>query len=60
MKYDQITSDNYINEVIDKCFDYICEEDQRKFVKKFSEQPQGSDQITHTLGELILGAYLSK
>lgn len=40
-------------------FEYICEEDQRKFVKKFRDQSNNSDQIMHTYRELILGAYLS-
>jgi hypothetical protein len=59
MKYGPITTNSYIDEMIDNCFDYMCEEDKRKFMKKFREQPKGSDQIMHTLGELILGAYLS-
>jgi hypothetical protein len=40
-------------------FEYICEEDQRRFVKKFRDQSNDSDQIMHTYRELILGAYLS-
>lgn len=59
MKYGQIAGNNSINAMIYHCFRYICEEDKRKFVKKFHEQPQDSDQIMHTFRELVLGAYLS-
>lgn len=58
MKYGQIAVSNSINVMIYHCFEYICEEDQRKFVKKFKEQPHDSDQIMHSLRELVLGAYL--
>lgn len=57
-KYGQIAGNRHINDFIYFCFDYISEEDKRKFVKKFREQPHGSDQIMHTFRELILGAYL--
>ena len=56
---DQIAGSKRINEFIHYCFEYVCEEDQRKFRKKFREQPHDSDQIMHTFRELILGAYLS-
>jgi hypothetical protein len=59
MKYGQIAGSKAINYAIYKCFEYLYEEDQRKFVKKFSEQPHDSDQCMHTFRELILGAYLS-
>ena len=59
MKYGQIAGNNSINATIYCCFEYVCEEDKRKFVKKFQEQPHDSDQIMHTLRELVLGAYLS-
>jgi hypothetical protein len=58
MKYGQIAGNNNINAMIYRCFEYISEEDERKFVKKFQEQPDDSDQIMHTFRELILGAYL--
>jgi hypothetical protein len=59
MKYGQIAGNTHINELIYRCFEYLCEEDQQKFVKKFHEQPPDSDQIMHTFRELVLGAYLS-
>jgi hypothetical protein len=59
MKYGQIAGSKVINYAIYRCFDYLCEEDQQRFVKKFHEQPHGSEQRLHTFRELILGAYLS-
>jgi len=59
MKYGQISADRSTNAFIYCCFEYICEDDQRKFVRKFHEQQHVSDQIKHTLMELVLGAYLS-
>ena len=58
MKYGQIASGSSINATIYHCFEYIGEEDERKFVKKFQEQSDDPDQIMHTFRELILGAYL--
>jgi hypothetical protein len=54
----QIAGSKKINELIYLCFDYLCEDDKRKFVKKFREQPSDSRQIMHTFRELIFGAYL--
>lgn len=59
MPYGQIAGNNAINAMIYRCFDHICEEDTRKFVKQFREQPPDGDQIMHTFRELILGAYLN-
>ena len=58
MRYGQIAGNTAINEMIYRCFQHIREEDVRKFVKKFREQPPDSDQIMHTFRELVLGAYL--
>jgi hypothetical protein len=58
MKYGQMASNKHINELIYRCFEYIGEEDEQRFVKEFREQPRDSDQIMHTLRELVLGAYL--
>jgi hypothetical protein len=58
MKYGQIAGNKHINGLIYRCFEYIGEEDEQKFVKEFREQPHDSDQIMHTLRELVLGAYL--
>lgn len=58
MKYDEIAGNKHINALIYHCFEYIDEEDERKFVKKFREQPKDSAEIMHTFRELILGAYL--
>lgn len=59
MKYGQIVERETSNYRIYRCFDYLCEKDQQRFVKKFREQPYESDQRKHTCRELILGAYLS-
>lgn len=58
MKHGQIAGNRRLNTLIYRCFEYICEEDEQKFVKRFREQPPTSDQIMHTVRELILGAYL--
>jgi hypothetical protein len=59
VKYGQIAGNTSINAMIYHCFEYICKEDQRQFVKKFQEQPHDSNQINHTFRELVLGGYLS-
>jgi hypothetical protein len=59
MKFGQIAGSRHINAMIYRCFEYIGEEDQRKFVKKFHKQPPDGHQIMHTFRELVLGAYLS-
>lgn len=58
MKYGQIAGNNHINALIYRCFEYICEEDEEKFVKKFREQRHELNQVMHTFRELVLGAYL--
>lgn len=58
-KYGQIAGNRHIDDFIYLCFEHISQKDQRKFVKKFREQPHDSDQIMHTFRELVLGAYLS-
>jgi hypothetical protein len=59
MEYGQIAGNSSINATIYHCFEYLREEDERKFVKKFREQPHDSVQIAHTFRELVLGAHLS-
>ena len=59
MKYGQIAGNSYINARTYYCFEHICEQDQRRFLKNFRDQSNDSDQIMHTYRELILGAYLS-
>ena len=58
-KYGQIAGNSRISALIYDCFLYISEEDERKFVKQFRKQDHDSDQVMHTLRELVLGAYLS-
>jgi hypothetical protein len=58
MKYGQIAGSSRINTFIYSCFEHICDQDERKFVKKFRELPQDSNEIMHTFRELIAGAYL--
>jgi len=57
-EYDEIAGNSSINQCIYRCFDYICKEDRKIFLKKFRENPHDSDEIMHILRELILGAYL--
>ena len=59
IKYGQITGNEKINGFICCFFEYVCEEDQRKFRRKFRKLPPESDQTMHTLRELIIGAHLS-
>jgi len=57
-RYGRIAGNPSINATIHHCFKYISEEDKRKSVKKFREQPHGEDQVMHTFRELVLGAFL--
>lgn len=59
MKHGRIAGSKYINTFIYHCFEFMCEEDERRFLKKFREQPHNSDQIMHTFRELVLGAHLN-
>ncbi len=59
MKYGQIAESSKINDDIYSYFEYISENDRRKFVRKFREQPHEENQVLHTLRELILGAHLA-
>lgn len=58
MKYGQIAGNIALNSMIYRCFEHIFEEDERKFVKKFREQPPDGEQVMHTFRELVLGGYL--
>lgn len=49
-----------MNNSIYECFRFLNEHEQRKFIKKFKDQPHTSIQIMHTFRELLLGAFLSK
>ena len=55
----KIAGNDSINEMIYLCFDYIREDDKNIFLQKFAQQPNNSDQIMHTLRELVLGAFIS-
>lgn len=59
MKYGQIAEGNVVNTKIYRCFDYICEGDQHKFLKKFRDRPHDQDQIMDSFRELNLGAFLA-
>lgn len=59
MQYGVIAGNRSINAFIYHCFEHICEQDERRFVKKFREQRHDEDQVIHTFRELILGAHLS-
>jgi hypothetical protein len=58
MKYGQIAAASRINGAIYRCFEFIPEDEARKFVKKFAEQPHSELQVLHTLRELPIGAFL--
>src|SRR5258708_7586501 len=60
MKYGTIAEGKTVNRAIYRCFELIPEEEARKFVKKFREQPHNGPQVNHSFRELILGAYLWK
>ena len=57
-RYGQIAGNKSIDRLIYRCFEYICQEDALKFLRKFREQAGDSDQNMHTFRELVLGAYL--
>ncbi len=59
MKYGQLAENKKIDTAIYQCFEFICEEDERKFVKKFRQQPHDQSQVLHSFRELILGAFLA-
>ena len=59
MKHGQLTGKRNLDTIICRCFDHVSKESQRKFVKKFRAQSHDSDQVLHTLRELVLGAYLN-
>ena len=59
MKHGQIAGSKSVNTMIYRCFEYISEEDERKFVKKFKDQMRDEVQVMHTFRELILGSYLA-
>jgi hypothetical protein len=59
MVYGQMAGNKSVDAMIYRCFEYICEEDERKLVKKFGEQPPDGPQVMHTFSELVLGGYLA-
>lgn len=60
MQYGQIAKKKRINATIYQCFEYLSEQEARKFVRKFKDQPDDKVQWWHTFRELILGAFLAK
>ncbi|MHC4867358.1 MAG: hypothetical protein ACYTEX_25065 [Planctomycetota bacterium] len=59
MKFGQIAGNKRINDAIYYCFQLIGDNEARKFVQRFKEQPHDEIQVMHTFRELILGAFLS-
>lgn len=59
MKDRHISGNTNLNALINRALCLLCEEDQRRFLKHFREQPATGDQVMHTTRELILGAYLA-
>jgi hypothetical protein len=58
MKFGQISPAPRMNATIYRCFELIGDEDARKFVKKFAEQPHDGPQVMHTFRELVVGAHM--
>jgi hypothetical protein len=56
LKYGILAGNQQINACIYKCLEVFCDEDARKFVKKFRND--SPIQSTHTFRELLVGAYL--
>jgi len=56
---EQFAPSRHINALIHLCFHQLSEDDRRRFTRQFRILPQESDQIMHTLRELVLGAYLA-
>jgi hypothetical protein len=59
MRYGQIAENRQIDASIYQCFEFIREEDERKFIRKFRQQPPDQSQILHSFRELIVGAFLA-
>jgi hypothetical protein len=59
MRYGQIAGNKKICASIYQCFEFIRVEDERKFIRKFRQQPHDQSQILHSFRELILGAFLA-
>lgn len=57
-KFGLIAENIRLNEAIYDCFAFLNEIEQKRFVKKFREQPHSEIQIMHTFHELLVGAYL--
>ncbi|MDK2980173.1 MAG: hypothetical protein PWQ55_520 [Chloroflexota bacterium] len=60
MVYGEISTNKRINNTIYDCFNYLQESDQKKFVKKFHDQPKTNIQIMHTFRELIFRGILKE
>jgi len=58
MNYGKLSESIAINEAIYRCFEAISVSNQKKFVKKFKEQPHEESQVMDTFRELVLGAFL--
>jgi hypothetical protein len=59
MKYGQIAEGSRVNAAIYRCFGYLEENEARKFVRRFRDQPHDRVQVMHTFRELILGTFLA-
>lgn len=57
--YGRIAENKAVNNSIYYCFNFINEKEQKRFVKKFKNQPHTNIQIMHTYRELLVGAYIS-
>ena len=58
-KFGQIINNRKMNNVINNCFEFLSETEQKKFLNKFKQHSSSKIQTMHIFYELILGAYLS-
>jgi hypothetical protein len=61
MPYGQIAGNSSIDAKIKRCFEFVSEEDARKFILRFASLPEVDDTVDerlHAFRELIIGAYL--
>lgn len=58
VKRHQISGNPHLNVLINRCFEGLCEQDRRRFLKKFRQELHADDQVIHVVRELVLGAYL--
>ena len=58
MKHGVLAGNQHLNDRIYECFESLCAEDVRAFVKNF--RAQDKEQSLHTFRELVLGTFLAR